>query len=375
VVQADLVKISTGSQLWGERYERKLRDISGIQQELTRAVSEKLLPRLTADEQHRVSKRETANPAAYQLYLHGSYLNKGQREGMEKSLVFFQQAIELDPQYALAYAALSSGYSLLAYEQYSPWEDALSKAEAAAQKALALDEGLAEAHRSLGFIKFQKWDWAVAEAELKRAIGLNPNSALAHLSYGLYLVAFRRDEEALAQFKIGQKLDPASAVVANVGFMLCEMSQYDRGIAALKDALEWDPGLAKAHHNLAMFCYAPQNMYSEAIEEARRGIALGPSSPIYLGELGWLYARSGNKAEAVAILERLKKWDEGADAAVPIAGVYVGLGDNDSAMAWLEKAYQRHSNWAIALKVLKDLEPLRQDPRFVDLLRRMGLPE
>jgi TolB-like protein/Tfp pilus assembly protein PilF len=375
VIQADLVKINTGSQLWGERYERKLAALSGVQQDITRSISEKLWPRLTADEQQGV-KRETENPEAYQFYLRGRhFFNKRTKDAMEKSIDYFEQAIELDPQYAVAYAALSSAYGRLAYYQYSPREDAFGKAEAAAQKALALDEGLVEAHSSLGSIETQKWNWSNAEAELKRAIDLNPGDATARNLYGLYLAALGRNDDALAQFKIGQKLDPASTIlVSNVGWMLCSMGRYDRGIAALKDALELEPN-AHPHRQLALWCYAPQNMYSEAMEEIRKAVALAPSSPIYLGGLGWLCARVGQTAEAIAILEKLKTWDEGADAAVSIAGVYVGLGDNDSAIDWLEKAYRRHSNWAMWLKQIKDFERLRPDPRFKDLLRRMGFPE
>lgn len=376
VIQADLVNIGTGSQLWGERFNRKLEDISGMQEEITRSILEKLRPRLGAEEQHRVTKRETRSPEAYRLYLRGRYFfNQRSKEAMEKSVDYFQQAIAADPQYALAYAALSSAYGRLAFYQYLPHQDALAKAEAAAEKALALDEELVEAHSSLGFIKLQKWNWADAEAELKRAIALNPNDANARNEYSAYLSAIFHNEQALEQNKIGQKLDPASFIhIGNVGWLLCVMGQYERGIAALKDSLEL-ANTAHGHYLLTKGCYARQNMYSEAFEEARRAVAIAPSSPIYLGWLGWLFARVGNKTEAFAILEKLKKWDEGADAAVSIAEVYAGLGDNDSAMDWLEKAYQRHSNWAIELKQLTGFAPLRADPRFVDLLRRMGFPD
>ena len=377
VIQADLAKISTASQLWGERYERKLRDISVIQQELTRAISEKLRPRLTSEERHRLSTPETASPEAYQLCLRGRYFrNKGNKEAMEKSIEYFQQAIGLDPRYALAFAALSSVYASLAYYQYFLPEDALSKAEAAAQKALALDDGLAEAHSSLGFIKFQKWEWAAADAEFKRAIELNPNSATTRNEYGLYLTLIGHPEEALAQVKRAQQVDPASPeFVRRVGWILCRMGQYDLGIAGIKDALELEPNNAHHHYNLAIACYAQQKMYSEAVEEARKAVALGPSSPIYLGALGYVYAMMGNKAEALGALEELRKWDEKADASMSIARVYAGLGDHDNAIAWLEKAYQRRANRAIWLKEWIGFESLRSDPRFVDLLQRMGFPK
>jgi TolB-like protein/Tfp pilus assembly protein PilF len=376
-IQADLVNISTGLQLWGERYERKLGDVSAMQQDLTRSISEKLVPRLTGEEQGRVTKRETTSSEAYQLYLRGRYFyNKRTKEAMEKSVDYFQQAIDLDAQFALAYAGLGSVHAALAFYQYSPREEALSKSEAAAQKALALDEGLAEAHSSLGSVRMQKWEWSDAEAELKRAIALNPNDATARNQYGLYLVMMRRLQDALAQFKRGQQLDPASPIlVSNVGWVLCKMGRYDRGIAGLKDAIDLDPNIAATHGSLAGACYGAQKMFPEAIEEAQKAVALAASSPGWLGELGVLYAGSGKKNEAVAILEKLKKWDETRDAAVSIAQVYVSLGDNDSAIAWLEKAYQRRSNRAMHLKHLDYLEPLRADARFKDLFKRMGFPE
>jgi TolB-like protein/tetratricopeptide (TPR) repeat protein len=374
MVQADLVNVHTGSQLWGERYDRKPADISSMQQELTRSIAEKLQPRLAADQQRRVTKRETTSPEAYQLYLRGLYFrDKGTKESLEKSVDYFQQAIKLDSQYALSYAGLSVAYSSLAYLQLWPQQETVSKAEAAAQKALALDEELPEAHRSLGSIQLQKWNWSAAEAELKRAIALNPNDAAALNAYGNYLSVIRQNEEALAQYTRVQQLDPASGVGStNMGFVLCRTGRYERGIAALKDALEFgDHGFPR--FLLAVFCYQPLRMYTEAFEEARKAVALEPTSPIFLGGLACLSAQHGDRAEAVRILEELKKRDEKQDAAVTIAWVYTSLGDNDQAMSWLEKAYQRHSNWAIWIHFFSF--DLGSDPRFADLLRRMGFPQ
>ena len=380
LIQADLVKISTGSQLWGERYERKLVGLSGVQQEITRSISEKLWPRLSAEEQRRVSKHETASSEAYQFYLRGRHLyNKRTRETMEKSVEYFHQAIDLDPQYAVAYATLSQVYGSLAYRQYWRQEDALPKAEAAAQKALALDEEIADAHVSQAFIKFQKWDWSNVESELKRAIELSPNHAGVRQLYGHYLAVMGRDDNALAEFVRAQQLDPATAfVVANAGWMFCRVGRYDRGIALLRDSLELEPDAGESHYILATACYARQQMYSKAIEEARRAVALGSSSPMYQGALGYLYARSGSKSEALAILEKLKQWDKDADSTISIAQIYVGLNENDEALTWLEKAYQRHTNRAIWLKslgIFGEFQPLQSDPRFANLLRRMGFPE
>ena len=377
VVQADLVNVHTGSQLWGERYDRKLADVSSMQQELTQSIEERLRPQLAPDEQRRLTRRDTASPEAYRLYLRGLYSrSKGTQEAMEKSVDYFQQAIELDPQYALAYANLSSLYGALAYNQLWPQPETISKAEAAAQKALALDEELAEAHAALGFIQVQKWNWSAAEAELKRAIALNPNYAVARNDYGRYLSFIRRDKEALVQYTRVKELDPlARAGHVNVGYTLCRMGRYDLGLTEFKAARELNPDHAFAHFLLAAHCLEPTGRYSEAIEEARQAVAMESASPIPLGILGWLCARYADRTEAVGILEKLTKWDESHDTAVSVAVVYMGLGDHDSAMAWLEKAYQRHSNNAVWLLIHPPFDPLRTDPRFVDLVRRMGFPK
>jgi serine/threonine-protein kinase len=242
-----------------------------------------------------------------------------------------------------------------------------------------MDEEIADAHLGQAGIKFQRWDWSNVESELKRAIELSPNHASVHNLYGHYLAVMGRDDDALAQFIRAQQLDPATAfVVANAGWMFCRVGRYDRGIALLRDSLELEPNGGQSHYNLATSCYARRQMYSKAIEEARQAVALGSSSPMYQGALGYLYARSGNKSEAIAILEELKQSDKDADSTISIAQIYVGLNENDEALTWLEKAYQRHSNRAIWLKSLGtfgEFQPLQSDPRFADLLRRMGFPE
>ncbi len=273
VIQADLVDTSTGSQLWGEQYNRRLTDALWIQEEITKAIADKRRPRLAPDVHNRVTRRYTDNSDAYQLYLRGQFfLTKRTKEGFTKSRVYFQQAIELDPNYALAYSGLADSYALAPEYTNEPGSEAYPQARRATLKALALDDQLAEAHLSLGLVGVGIWDWTTAEKEAKRAIELSPGLSRAHNNYGVYLRVMGHSEEALAEYKLAQQLDPASAVAANnVGGVCCRLGQYERGIAALKDALALNPNFIPAYDFLAG-CYLQQKMYAEAIatlKEAR----------------------------------------------------------------------------------------------------------
>ncbi len=375
VVHADLVSLRTGSQLWGEKYNRKLTDLLTVEEDIAKAISDKLRPRLTAEVQHRVSRRYTDNPEAYQLYLRGrSFWNKRTKETLNRGIEYFRQAIEVDPNYALAYAGLADSYTLLAYYGYAPSNESHVKAEAAAVKALALDDELAEAHASLGNLKLNKWDWLNAEKELKRAIALNPNYAASHNWYGLYLLWTVHIDQAVAEFTRGQQLDPASAVYGtNLGSISCYRGEYDRGLAQFRDSLQLDPN-AFTHFLLALSCYLPKEMYQEAIDELKQALALNPTNTEVSGTLAHAYALWGNKDRALIILKELKERDEGVNAATAIAQVYVGLDDKDRAFEWLEKAYQRRSRALVGLKIHRIYDPLRSDPRFTDLVRRIGFP-
>ena len=376
VVQADLVETSSGSQLWGEQYNRPIADALFIQEEITKAITEKLRPRLTREVHDRVARRYTDNSEAYQLYLRGRFfLFKPTKDGLAKSREYFQKAIELDPNYALAYTGLANSYALA-----PQWTNASSLegdrlARAAALKALALDDQLAEAHMSLGLVSTVTWDWTDVEKEYKRAIELKPNYASAHNNYGVYLSAMGRTEEALAEHKIALQLDPAWIVPAtNIGASYCRLGQYDRGMAAVKDALALDPNFVPAHATLAS-CYLLQKMYAEAIAALKEARSRDSGSPRILGLLAYADAVSGNREDALGIVEALKSAAEtDDDAPLSIAQVFVGLDDREHAFEWLEKAYQRRAWGLRMLKTAFTLDPLRSDPRFKDLLRRVGLP-
>ncbi len=376
VIQADLVDTSTGSQLWGEQYNRPLTDALWVQEELTKAIADKLRPRLAPDVHNRVTRRYTDNSDAYQLYLRGRFfLTKYTKDGFTKSRVYFQQAIELDPNYALAYSGLADSYALGPQYTNEPGSEAYPQARRTALKALALDDQLAEAHVSLGLVGTGTWDWATVEKEYKRAFELNPNLSRAHNNYGVYLGSMGRFEEALAEYKIAQRLDPANVVTAsNIGVNSCQLGQYERGIAALKDALALDPNFVPAHDWLAA-CYLQQKMYAEAITALKDARSLKLSSHRILGRLAYAYAVSGNKDDALRIVDELKSAAEtDDDALIRIAQVFVGLDDKERALEWLEKAYQRRAHWLRLLKTDFVYDPLRSDPRFKDLLRRVGLP-
>jgi serine/threonine protein kinase/tetratricopeptide (TPR) repeat protein len=376
VVHADLVNLGTGSQLWGEKYNKKVTDLLTVEEDIAKAISDKLRPRLTAEVQHRVTRQNTENAQAYQLYLRGRYFwNKRTKEGLNKGVEYFQQAIELDPNYALAYAGLADSYSLLAHYLYAPWKQNLARAEAAALKALALNDELAEAHAALGNISMNNWDWLAAETHLKRAIALNPNYATAHNWYGLYLNWMGHLEQAAAEFTRAQQLDPASAVFsANMGSILCQMRQYQRGIEQLKEALQLEPNYSFIHVLLASVCYIPQQKYQESLDQLKQAVTLNPANPVFLASLGWAYGLAGEKDRAVTILKELKRREESEDMATAIAQVYMGLGDKDRAFEWAEKAYQRHSSELASLSIAACNDEIRSDPRFVDLFRRLGLP-
>jgi TolB-like protein/Tfp pilus assembly protein PilF len=377
VVHADLVNLGTGSQLWGEKYNRPLTDLLAVEVEIARAISDKLRPRLTPELQHRVTKRYTDNPEAYQLYLRGRYFwNKRTKEDLNRGIAYFERAIEMDPNYALAYSGLADSYNSIGFHALAGWNESYARAEAAALKALALDDELAEAHTSLGGLKLQRWDWPVAEKELKRAIALNPNYAVAHNRYGSYLTMNAQNDRAIAEYARAQQLDPSSSTyTANVGMLLCQMGQFDRGVAQFRDALQLNPDDAFSYLMLADGCYVPRKMYPEAIDALSKAIALNPNDPRFSASLAYAYAQSGNKERALSILKELRAQEESRKpVAVTIAQVYIGLDDKDRAFEWLEKAYQQRSIDLNCLKSLPWYAPLRSDPRYADLVRRVGFP-
>jgi len=379
VIQAELVDVSNGRQLWGQQYNRKLADILSVQEDISREISEKLRLRLTGEEKTRMAKRATENNEAYELYLKGRYYwNKRNEEGFRKAIEYFNHAIEKDPNYALAHAGLADCYIVLGEFGLLPGREAYAKAREAATKALALDDALAEAHNALAILKGDyDWDWPGAEREFRRAIELNPGYATAHQWYGEMLSELGRHEEALAEIKRAQQLDPLSLIInAASAKILLYAGRDDLAIEQLRKTLEIDPNFAHAHHFLG-YAYLRKGAFTEAIAEFHRAISLSPNLTQYKAGLGHAYARAGKSAEARKLLSELKEeskrryvsWSD-------FAAIYAGLGEKDQAFACLEKAYEQRDTKLVTRGNLNPLlDPLRSDPRFQDLLRRIGLPQ
>ncbi len=369
IIRTELVDVADASQLWGEQYQRKLADILAIEAEISKEISQKLRLKLTGEDRSRLAKRPTRNTEAYQLYLQGRYYwNKITAEGLKKAADSFQQAIDKDPSYAQAYSGLADSYNMLGL-LFAPPKEMFPKAKAAALRALALDDTIAEAHTSLGVVRYYfEWDWPGAETEFKRAIELDPGYALGHYYYGHFLGAMGRIAEGMPETRRAQALDPlALQIHANVGIQLYFARQFDQSIEWSRKTLELDPNHRPALMYLGM-AYLEKAMYSEAIEALRKG----GGSP---HRLGLAYARAGRTAEARKIVEELE--DRAKTTYISpsaMADIYAALGQNEQAFRWLEKAYEDRNAQLAFLKVDPKVDSLRTDRRFQDLLRRIGLP-
>lgn len=377
-IQADLVDVDKGTQLWGNHYTRKFSDVLIVQEEIARQISEGLRLRLTGEEQKQLTKRYTENTEAYELYLKGRYYwNKRSEGGLEKARDYFQQAVDKEPTYALAYAGLADSYALLGSLRYAilPPKEAMPKAKAAAEKALAIDDTLAEAHTSLGLIKlYYDWDGTGAEREFQRAIELNPNYATAHHWYALMLAALGRPQEALPQIELAQRLDPLSLIIINdLGMTLFRAGHYDRASEQFQKSIEMDATFFRAHLGLGIVSLQ-QKKYADAVAAIQTAINVSGRNPTAVAWLGYTYAVLGKKREAQRILRELDELSQRRYvSAAHRAIIYAGLGEKDLAFKWLEKAYDEHSSFLVFLKEEPTFDNLRSDPRFTDLLERVGL--
>ena len=379
IIGAELVNVADGTQLWGDQYNRPMADIFAIQESIARDISRQLKLQLTPEEESALTKRGTENTEAYQLYLKGRYYwNKRTEEALRKGLEYFGQAIEQDPGYALAYVGLSESYIVLA-DRGMASKIAFPKAKMAVAKALELDDTLGEVHVSLAVIKdTYEWDWVAAEREYKRAIELNPGYATSHHWYSIYLSWLGgRHEEAIAEVRRALELDPLSLIINEaLGFVLYFARQYDEAIEQLQKTLELDPNFPDAHYTLGQV-YLQKGMYQEAIEEFQKGIIHSGDSISTRGiaQLASAYAAAGKRREALRVLDELmEESNQSYVSPARIAIVYVWLGDKDQAFAWLEKAYQERSPLVAHVNADPIFDPLRSDPRFQSLLRRLNFP-
>jgi TolB-like protein/Tfp pilus assembly protein PilF len=377
-ITAQLIGAPADTHLWAESYDRDLRDILALQDDVARAIANQIKVKLTPQEQVRLASARPVNPEAHEAYLKGRYYwNKRTEEGFHRAIEYFSEATQKDRNYALAHAGMADSYILLGEYGLLPPKEAFAKAREAATKTLELDDTLGEAHTALATVKGDyDWDFPGAEREFRRAIELNPSYATAHQWYGELLSALGRHEEALAEIKRAQQLDPLSLIINEAhGEVLLHAGQDDLAIEQLRKTLEMDPNFAFARFVLG-WAYVRKGAFADAIPEFQRATTLSPEITWNKGGLGHAYARAGRSAEARKLLSELKEhsrrryvswWD--------FAAIYAGLGEKDQAFTCLEKAYeQRDPRLVQWVNVSPSLDPLRSDPRFADLLRRIGLP-
>jgi eukaryotic-like serine/threonine-protein kinase len=374
-VRVEMIDAAENRQLWSEQYNRKQSELLSIQQEIAQTASEKLRLKLSGAQEQQLTKRETVNPQAYELLLKGRYYNsKSGTDTLKKSIEYLEQAVAVDPNYALAHAELSSGYTNLAGNGLADPKIYLPKAESTARKALELDGNLAEAHLALSRNYVDRWRWQEAETERKRAIELDPNNARAHNLYASLLSLLGRHDEAIAEVTRAKELDPLAPLIAqNLGYRLFFARRYDEAIAELKKVLEIDPNLDYVYMTLG-YTYAGKGQFKEAIAAYLEAIRLGDTSTSIQIYLGAAYAQNGEREKAQAILKQLQTTKEYVSPG-ELAILYGALGDKEAAFASLEKAYAEHDLQLQFLKADPAFDPLRDDPRFQDLLRRIGLPQ
>jgi serine/threonine-protein kinase len=374
-VSTELMNVDDNSHLWGEQYNRKLVDALAVQNEIAAQIADKLRLRLSNAQVTHMAKRQTANPEAYQLYLKGRYF-AGQftQEGLDKGMNYFRQAIALDPTYALAYDGISYYYELIE-DVLIPPSEAMPKAEEAARKALELDDSLVDTHVEMASnYTFYDFDWPAAEREFQRAISLNPNYAPAHEFYGWYLISRGRTDQAIQEAQRGVELDPLSAEIHSIlGWVLYFAHRYDQAAVELHKCLELDPNYWVGHFMLGQV-YAQQGRFDDAIAAQRKSAEILKSASWPLAEIARDYALAGKSAEArQALRDLLSRSQRIHVSSHRIATVYAALGDKDQAFAQLQQAYSQRTFFLDFLKVDPELDSLRSDPRFQDLLGRMNL--
>ena len=378
-ITAELVQVATDRHLWAETYESQLGDILTLQSHVASAIVNEIRVKLTPEDQVRLATTRPVSTQSYENYLKGRYYwNKRSQEGLTKAIDYFQLAIEKDPNYALAYAGLADCYSIIgsAIVGTVPASGVAPQARAAALKSLELDDTLAEAHTSLATVRFNyDWDWNAAASGFRRAVELNPSYATAYQRNSLYLMSMGRTSESIAEMNRAHDLDPLSiSMNFSLGWRLYMAREYDQAIEQLRNTIDMDPAFVLPHLVLGQ-AYEQKKAYDQAIAELRRATELSLGSPPVLAALARTLAVSGRITEARNLLEQLQLSKRQYVSPFYVAIVYAGLGENERALDWLEKAYADHSNAIVFLKVDPQLDTLRSYPRFHELQRKLRLPE
>ncbi|HXN51969.1 MAG TPA: protein kinase [Candidatus Acidoferrum sp.] len=375
MISVSLEDVRESRQIWGEQYNRKMSNLVSVQQEIAADIYGRLRPKLAGEERRLLAKRPTENVEAYQLYLQGLfYWNKWTEADFKKAADYFTQAVQKDSRYALSYAGLADTYSLLGDAGYLPPSEAWPKAKAAAMQALEIDDTLPEAHTSLALVKEHfEWDWTGAETEFRRAIELNPNSATAHHWYGDYLANMGRPEEGLRETKKAQELDPLSLIInTTLGWQLYLAHRSDQAIEQLRKVLDIDAKFTPARRMLEEV-YAQSGKQKEAVEEREKLVSLS-GSPELAASIAEDFSKSGYKGVQQSWLDGLTEISKhGYVSSYSIAEGYMRLGQKDKALEWLEKAYQEHDSGLVSIAVEPMFDPVRSEPRFKDIVRRMKL--
>ena len=373
----ELVDVLKNSVLWTEQYQRNQSDLVSLQSEIAKDLSTKLKSKLSGAEETKVSRTATADPEAYQAYLKGRYYwNRRTAENLKKAIEQFRSATDRDPNYALAFVGLADCYAVLNEYAGTPTSETIPKAKAYAERALAIDAQLAEPHATLGLINEALWQWSEAEKELKQAIELNASYPTAYHWYSIFLKNVGRNDEAAAMIKRAQELDPLSSVIAvNVTRMYQLQNNHEASIENSLKLIELDPNFGPAYEYLAQ-SYLKLGRNAEAIAAAEKAVELSNRSSISVGDLGFVYASTKKPAEAMQLIRELEeKYARKEAIGQYIAPIYVGLGDKDKAFEWLEKDFQSRNGKLVEIRWQLQFEPLRDDARYKDLIKRIGLPQ
>lgn len=376
-ISVELIDARNNKLLWGELYDRKMSDLLATQREIATNIAEKLQVKLSGTDNKGITKHYTTDNEAYQLYLKGRfYWNKRTAEDLKKAVELLTAATQKDPNFALAYVALADCYAVLSEYAGIPTSETLPRSKAYAERALAIDSQLAEPHATLGSINDDLWRWEDAEKEYKQAIELNPNYPTAYHWYSILLKTLGRNEEAAATIKRAQELDPLSSVIGvNITRMYQLQNNHAAGIESGLKTIELNPGFGPAYQYLAL-SYLKQGRNAEAIAAAEKAVDLTNRSAITLGDLGYVYAVAGKRPEAIEKIKELEdKYARNQSVGQFLAVIYAGLGDKDKAFEWLEKDFQARNGKLSEIRWQLQFETMRDDPRFKDLIKRMGLPE